>query len=399
MCPFESQEIVTAEFALSRCPFLARVKSEQGDAFARRFVRQPFSPVQNFPSVESVENVDISDSQALSLFHGPSGLFPLPRFSGQPENLDALGKHEFSAESPSVPATRRDILFHLGLLQKDNAQRAVGSLGDSLLASIALGGFWFPFGGNRGVRNSKNKPGTRGGNKRSSGNVRSSSNTGSAGHLSSSTGSKSSSAGGRCPLRGLLPLLSGLMSAGSKCPAPICAVRGAVAKLKPVRQLRPQSLPVKLLAVGVFTSTLNIPCGAWRENFEKFSPGWFVAVHITIPVVGMLRKAVSMPPAAMLMTIAAAVAGQQIGAKLEAYRRARHSMFTTFSPEMAASYGCCPILPSLRETPSNPSFAIELQRDSFSWDTARRVSKPVVVGLSCRSPLQTCPLSMGIASA
>lgn len=175
-------------------------------------------------------------------------------------------------------------------------------------------------------------------------------------------------------MRALLPAFGGLISLPAKirCPAPICAIRGAIAKTKAVRTLRPHSLPIKLGAVGAFTAAVNVPCGAWRENFEKFSPGWFLAVHLTIPVVGMLRKAVVMPPYAILMTIAAAVAGQQLGAKLERYRRARHVAFTSYSPELAASYGSCPILPSLTETPKNKAFALHVKPEQLGWEMAAR---------------------------
>jgi hypothetical protein len=64
----------------------------------------------------------------------------------------------------------------------------------------------------------------------------------------------------------------------------------------------------------------NVPCGMWREHTKKFSPEWFVAVHATIPFVAMLRKAVLMPRWAILFTIAGAIAGQQVGAKLERAR-------------------------------------------------------------------------------
>jgi hypothetical protein len=54
----------------------------------------------------------------------------------------------------------------------------------------------------------------------------------------------------------------------------------------------------------------------------KFSPGWFVAVHVTVPFIAMLRKAVVMPPWAIILTVAASVAGQMIGTKVEQYRLA-----------------------------------------------------------------------------
>jgi hypothetical protein len=87
-----------------------------------------------------------------------------------------------------------------------------------------------------------------------------------------------------------------------------------------VQKLRPQTLPVKLVAVAAVAAAANLPCGAVREHFEKFSTGWFIAVHATIPFVAMLRKAVIMPKYAMVVTIAAAVLGQMVGARLERVR-------------------------------------------------------------------------------
>lgn len=122
------------------------------------------------------------------------------------------------------------------------------------------------------------------------------------------------------PLGGLLPLAaSGKLS----CPPAIVAMRAAVAGLKPVRQLRPQNLPIRSLAMAGTAIIANVPAGMWREHTRKFSPEWFVAVHATIPFVGMLRKAVLMPKWAMLLTIAGSIAGQQVGAKLERARLGR----------------------------------------------------------------------------
>jgi hypothetical protein len=74
------------------------------------------------------------------------------------------------------------------------------------------------------------------------------------------------------------------------------------------------------MAVGAFTAAVNVPFGAWREHCEKFSGSWFVAVHAAVPFIAMLRKAVIMPKYALIFTIAAAVAGQAIGARLERKR-------------------------------------------------------------------------------
>jgi hypothetical protein len=107
------------------------------------------------------------------------------------------------------------------------------------------------------------------------------------------------------------------------CPPPIVAARAALSRTAAVQSLRPQQLPVKLVAVAAVAAASNMPCGAVREHFEKFSLGWFIAVHATIPFVAMLRKAVIMPKYAMVVTFAAAVIGQVIGSRLERARLAQ----------------------------------------------------------------------------
>jgi hypothetical protein len=133
-------------------------------------------------------------------------------------------------------------------------------------------------------------------------------------------------AAGGCPMRKWLGPAAGLVfnNYGKlHCPEAIVVARAALARTAPVRHLRPQALPLKLLAVAATAAAINVPCGAWREHFEKFSLGWFVAVHATIPFVAMLRKAVVMPKLAIVVTIAAAVAGQVIGSRLERARLAQ----------------------------------------------------------------------------
>lgn len=135
-------------------------------------------------------------------------------------------------------------------------------------------------------------------------------------------------AGGQCPLRKFAGPLGGLLPLGAaagrlQCPPAITKMRAAVAALKPVRDLRPHALPVRALALGATSVAANVPCGAWREHTRKFSFQWFLAVHATIPFVAMLRKAVLMPPWAIMLTVAGAVAGQQAGAALERSRIAQ----------------------------------------------------------------------------
>ncbi|KAI3783318.1 hypothetical protein L1987_42396 [Smallanthus sonchifolius] len=105
-----------------------------------------------------------------------------------------------------------------------------------------------------------------------------------------------------------------------KCPPAIVAARAALARTAFAKNLRPQPLPAKILAIGVLGMAANVPLGAWREHTEKFSPSWFVAVHAAVPFIAMLRKSVLMPKTAMAFTIAASVLGQVIGSRAERYR-------------------------------------------------------------------------------
>jgi hypothetical protein len=158
----------------------------------------------------------------------------------------------------------------------------------------------------------------------------SSSSTPSSSHSSSSKGGphninnnstnsgKSSIRSAFGPLGGLLPLAAA--SGKLSCPPAIVAMRAAIAGLKPVRHLRPQALPIRSLAMAGTAILANVPCGMWREHTKKFSPEWVLAVHATIPFVAMLRKAVLMPRWAILLTIAGAVGGQQVGSTLEKAR-------------------------------------------------------------------------------
>ncbi|GFQ03435.1 hypothetical protein PHJA_002487300 [Phtheirospermum japonicum] len=122
----------------------------------------------------------------------------------------------------------------------------------------------------------------------------------------------------------VLPLVAKVLKPPSRvklsCPPAVVAARNALAKTALAKNLRPQPLPRKILAIGCLGTVANIPLGAWREHTEKFSPSWFVAAHAALPVVGMLRKSVLMPKTAMAYTIAASMLGQMIGSRAERYR-------------------------------------------------------------------------------
>lgn len=176
-----------------------------------------------------------------------------------------------------------------------------------------------------------------------------------------------------CPLRKWLGPLSGLVfNQYDKlvCPPAIVAARAALARTAPVKQLRPQALPVKLVAVAAVVAGINIPCGAVREHFEKFSVGWFVAVHATIPFVAMLRKAVIMPKYAILATIAAAVMGQVVGSRLERMRlqhEREHGPLLPLPPVAAvAAAAAAAAAPEPSAAPSSPSAQIRPNTNASS---------------------------------
>ena len=108
----------------------------------------------------------------------------------------------------------------------------------------------------------------------------------------------------------------------TRCPPAIVAARAAVARLPAIQALRPQPLPARFAAVAAFTALLNAPCGAVRAHTRKFSWEWVLAVHASIPFIVMLRKALMMPPYAVLVTITAAVLGQTAGSRGEMARLA-----------------------------------------------------------------------------
>ena len=109
-------------------------------------------------------------------------------------------------------------------------------------------------------------------------------------------------------------------SALTRCPPAAVAVRAALARTPPVRALRPQPLSARFLAVALLNLALNTPLGAARAHTRKFSAEWLVAVHASVPFIALLRKALLMPPYALLVTVAAAVLGQAAGGRLELAR-------------------------------------------------------------------------------
>ena len=71
---------------------------------------------------------------------------------------------------------------------------------------------------------------------------------------------------------------------------------------------------ISCLVVIVFL--INLPMGYLRQNYEKFTFGWFFYVHITIPLIVYLRIKLGVNWHMIPLTLAGALAGQVTGGRL-----------------------------------------------------------------------------------
>lgn len=79
-----------------------------------------------------------------------------------------------------------------------------------------------------------------------------------------------------------------------------------------------------LLALGgliLFALLVNIPLGYLRQNYEKFSFGWYFYIHISIPFIIYLRVKSGFSWKFIPLTLAAAVGGQILGGIINRRRK------------------------------------------------------------------------------
>lgn len=57
----------------------------------------------------------------------------------------------------------------------------------------------------------------------------------------------------------------------------------------------------------------NLPLGRWRASVRRFSAPWFLAVHMSIPLIILLRIKMGLSAWFIPLTFGAAVAGQFLG--------------------------------------------------------------------------------------
>jgi hypothetical protein len=80
------------------------------------------------------------------------------------------------------------------------------------------------------------------------------------------------------------------------------------------------NLMIRLALVACAVCLLNLPFGYWRQGTRKFSPGWFLFVHLPIPFVVLLRlkSGIGFAWYTYPVMVAAYFGGQFLGAR---YRR------------------------------------------------------------------------------
>jgi hypothetical protein len=79
---------------------------------------------------------------------------------------------------------------------------------------------------------------------------------------------------------------------------------------------------LRLLIVAVIVFIINFPFGYWRDTVKKFSLYWFLAVHLPVPLVVLVRiysnlgfQLISYP-----VVVGAFFLGQYAGARLHRNR-------------------------------------------------------------------------------
>nr|AFK44685.1 unknown [Lotus japonicus] len=283
-CPFDASDI-------QRCPFLRNINEPANFCFSLGKVSIPVHGAKG-PIFEDGPSFDT----AFKLFHGKDGVVPLS------ERSDF---YDGSAAADSVPVFNP----------------LPGNAATISLSALGLGGpfdFW-----NFSEKWKKQK------NSESSSKKEHSSQKGDV--------SKHEALGnewlksGNCPIAKsyravsrVLPLVATAFKpppgVNLRCPPAVVAARAALARTAFVKNLRPQPLPAKMLAIAALGMALNVPLGMWKEHTKKFSLSWFAAVHAAVPFIAMPRKSVLMPKSAMALTIAASILGQVIGSRAERIR-------------------------------------------------------------------------------
>jgi hypothetical protein len=70
-----------------------------------------------------------------------------------------------------------------------------------------------------------------------------------------------------------------------------------------------------LAGIVLIAIIINLPMGYLRQNYEKFTFGWYFYVHISIPVIIYLRVKSGLSWKIIPLTLGGAIIGQIIGGR------------------------------------------------------------------------------------
>lgn len=73
--------------------------------------------------------------------------------------------------------------------------------------------------------------------------------------------------------------------------------------------------------IGAAALAVNIPLGYLRDGTRRYSAGWFLYVHLSVPLIAFLRISSNLTPWAIPAFIVCAVAGQIVGGRIRQARR------------------------------------------------------------------------------
>jgi len=76
-----------------------------------------------------------------------------------------------------------------------------------------------------------------------------------------------------------------------------------------------------IVGLVTFALLISIPCGYARQNYAKFSPMWWILIHLPIPIIIFLRIKAGLNWHFIPLTLGSSVAGQFIGGALHRRRK------------------------------------------------------------------------------
>jgi len=72
-----------------------------------------------------------------------------------------------------------------------------------------------------------------------------------------------------------------------------------------------------IIIVSLIAMLVNVPMGYWRSTVKKYSVRWFLAIHLAVPLIFLLRVKSGLGYGYIPELVMSAVMGQLIGGKLE----------------------------------------------------------------------------------